>query len=88
MVSHETPLLCLLAALSLSITLYSRESPICGRWNGTFDGWENLFNTPIVVYATVVYGMHYYVMLPECSECDFRIDRHGMEGYGATYSQH
>lgn len=79
MVSHETPLLCLLAALSLSITLYSRESPICGRWNGTFDGWENLFNTPIVVYATVVYGMHYYVMLPECSECDFRINRHGME---------
>ena len=88
MVSHETPLLCLLAALSLSITLYSRESPICGRWNGTFDGWEQLFNTPIVVYATVVYGMHYHVMLPECSECDFRIDRHGMEGYGATYSQH
>lgn len=79
MVSHETPLLCLLAALSLSITLYSRESPICGRWNGSIDGWEQLFNTPIVVYATVVYGMHYYVMLPECSECDFRIDRHGME---------
>lgn len=71
MVSHETPLLCLLAALSLSITLYSRESPICGRWNGSIDGWEQLFNTPIVVYATVVYGMHYYVMLPECSECDF-----------------
>lgn len=60
MVSHETPLLCLLAALSLSITLYSRESPICGRWNRTIDGWEQLFNTPIVVY-----GMHYYVMLPE-----------------------
>lgn len=79
MVSHETPLLCLLAALSLSITLYSRESPICGRWNGSIDGWEQLFNTPIVVYATVVYGVHYYVMLPECSECDFRIDRHGME---------
>lgn len=57
----------------------SRESPICGRRNGTFDGWEKLFNTPIVVYATVVYGMHYYVMLSECSECDFRIDRHGME---------
>lgn len=57
MVSHETPLLCLLAALSLSITLYSRESPICGRWNGSIDGWEQLFNTPIVVYATVVYGM-------------------------------
>ena len=91
MVSHETPLLCLLAALSLSITLYSRESPICGRWNGSIDGWEQLFNTPIVVYATVVYGSLYHELLrmQQCGvKAHTRMASHGTEDNGSAYSQH